>query len=544
MKVGFFSRLASAVTAAAMAAVIMLGTASCSNEPQTWLSYDLSGDPANLDPQCASGDSAYLVINNIFEGLMTADEDGNLICGLAEDYTVSPDKLTYRFTLRSGLMWSDGEHPVTAHDFVFAFQRLFDPQTRSDSAPSFYCIKNAQSVAEGRADVSALGVTAQSDTELVFELEYPNSMFLQLLTTAPAMPCNQDFFEKTQGTYGLDSSSLISTGPYSLQSWIEDEQSYIRLSKNTSYYDADEVSLSTVTLYTNTDPEEVAGRFLDGDTHVYSYDVQTDPDVEAALEEYEVLQSQNILWGLALNPADFQLQNTTLRMALAHCFDRARYQQVLPDYLTAANALIPPDVTLNGASYRESSSQITAPAYDTELAKSEYQTALSQLPDGELGSLTVLVPNDTGIDHTGYFSYVSQSFQREFNLFLSVEEVSSDELEDRIAAGNYQLAIVSLESDYDSPAAILNRFSSHSQTNYLNYHNSQFDSALDAALTEGDPQAVLENYQLAEQTLLNDAVILPMYYESEYLLFTPDARGIVKNRQNGYLSFRYARFED
>ncbi|MGI5959535.1 MAG: peptide ABC transporter substrate-binding protein [Massiliimalia sp.] len=544
MKRTFFSRFISAMISVALAVAIGVGTTSCGGEIRTWLSYDLSGDPSNLDPQCATGDSAYTVINNIFEGLMTADEQGNLVCGLAEKYTVSEDKLTYRFTLRDGLKWSDGEHAVTAHDFVFAFQRLFDPKTRSASASSFYCIKNSQNVAEGRADISSLGVYAPSDTELVFELEYPNSMFLQLLTTAPAMPCNQEFFEQTEGTYGLDSSSLISTGPYYLKSWVEDEESYIKLGKNDSYYSADQVNLTSLTLYTNTEDEEVIDRFIKGDTQVYAYSGKTDRELQKNIDDYQSSVSQNVLWGLALNPANEYLQNTSLRLALAHCFDRARYAEVLPDYLTAADAMVPPEVTLDGENYRENSQEVKAPGYDPELAKTEYAQALAQLQTAELNNLKVLIPNDTGIDHLEYFNYISQSFQREFNLFLSVEEVSSDDLEDRMEQGDYQIAVIPLESNYDSPAAVLNRFSSHSQTNRMDYQNASFDNALNAALTESNPQMVLENYQLAEQILLNDAVLLPMYYESNYLLFDSDADGVMKNKQNGYLTFRYTCFTE
>ena len=89
--------------------------------------YDISGDVESLDPQFADEENEQLVIYNIMEGLMCQLPSGELTNGVIEGYDVSADQPTYTFHLRDGMVWDDADStPVTAHDFVFAFQRIFN----------------------------------------------------------------------------------------------------------------------------------------------------------------------------------------------------------------------------------------------------------------------------------------------------------------------------------------------------------------------------------------------------------------------------------
>ena len=93
--------------------------------------YQLTSNPSTLDPQIASGEAAATVITALFEGLARQSEDGSAVPGAAESWTNNADYTEFTFTLREGLVWSDGETPVTAADFVFAFRRALDPATGS-----------------------------------------------------------------------------------------------------------------------------------------------------------------------------------------------------------------------------------------------------------------------------------------------------------------------------------------------------------------------------------------------------------------------------
>ena len=192
------------------AVIVMIGlltsfTACLGENPEDRLvRYNLTEVPQNLDPVLAEDIASVIAVTNIFEGLVRRSADGSLVPGVAERYESSDDGLTYTFYLRENAVWNDEKKtPLTAEDFVFGFQRLFNPSTNAVNAAKLYCIKNAQAVHRGELGVEQLGVQATGPHTLVIQLEYADLMFLDLLATPAAMPCNREFFASTKGKYGL-----------------------------------------------------------------------------------------------------------------------------------------------------------------------------------------------------------------------------------------------------------------------------------------------------------------------------------------------------
>lgn len=519
----------------------------CSN--QSDLTYDLAGEPATLDPQSANDPYAFTVINEIFEGLTKVQEDGSIGLGVAESYRVSDDQLTYTFTLRDGLHWSNG-YSCTANDFVFAFQRLLNPRTKSQTAHNFYCIKNATAVAEGTLEVDQLGVYANSDTELVIELERPNAFLLELLSTAPAMPCNEQFFNETRGEYGLKGAALISNSAYQADRWIVG--SYIKLIPNQRYYDQDQIHLNSMVFwlcYSDTPAEgetqsEILTRFYDGDSVAYTCSGK--PDEGLFDSSYTLTTHDNTVWGLTFNQRSTDsvkqqiLNNQDFRLAIANCFDRSRYQDLLPEYLTVTDTIIPPGVSIDGSSYRDQTGDMTVYGLNSDSAKSHYQAMLNATGVQQVTGLSVLIAENDSVNNEQYFGYLSQVIQRELNLFLTVETVDQSEFDSRLANGNYDLAIVSLEADFDHPISILEDFQTGSAENNTGYSDSTLDSYLDQLYRGSDGEAGL--CKLAEQHLLDSGIFLPLYYQTSYLAVDKSVSGVFLNPQNGAVDFRYARF--
>lgn len=516
---------------------------------QSDLTYDLAGEPATLDPQSANDPYAFTVINEIFEGLTKVQEDGSIGLGVAESYRVSDDQLTYTFTLRDGLHWSNG-YSCTANDFVFAFQRLLNPRTKSQTAHNFYCIKNASAVAEGTLEVDQLGVYANSDTELVIELESPNAFLLELLSTAPAMPCNEQFFNETRGEYGLKGAALISNSAYQADRWIVG--SYIKLIPNQRYYDQDQIHLNSMVFwlcYSDTPAEgenqsEILTRFYDGDSVAYTCSGK--PDEGLFDSSYTLTTHDNTVWGLTFNQRSTDsvkqqiLNNQDFRLAIANCFDRSRYQDLLPEYLTVTDTIIPPGVSIDGSSYRDQAGDMTVYGLNSDSAKSHYQAMLSATGVQQVTGLSVLIAENDSVNNEQYFGYLSQVIQRELNLFLTVETVDQSEFDSRLASGNYDLAIVSLEADFDHPISILEDFQTGSAENNTGYSDSTLDSYLDQLYRGSDGEAGL--CKLAEQHLLDSGIFLPLYYQTSYLAVDKSVSGVFLNPQNGAVDFRYARF--
>ena len=516
---------------------------------QSDLTYDLAGEPATLDPQSANDPYAFTVINEIFEGLTKVQEDGSIGLGVAESYRVSDDQLTYTFTLRDGLHWSNG-YSCTANDFVFAFQRLLNPRTKSQTAHNFYCIKNATAVAEGTLEVDQLGVYANSDTELVIELESPNAFLLELLSTAPAMPCNEQFFNETRGEYGLKGAALISNSAYQADRWIVG--SYIKLIPNQRYYDQDQIHLNSMVFwlcYSDTPAEgesqsEILTRFYDGDSVAYTCSGK--PDEGLFDSSYTLTTHDNTVWGLTFNQRSTDsvkqqiLNNQDFRLAIANCFDRSRYQDLLPEYLTVTDTIIPPGVSIDGSSYRDQTGDMTVYGLNSDSAKSHYQAMLNATGVQQVTGLSVLIAENDSVNNEQYFGYLSQVIQRELNLFLTVETVDQSEFDSRLANGNYDLAIVSLEADFDHPISILEDFQTGSAENNTGYSDSTLDSYLDQLYRGSDGEVGL--CKLAEQHLLDSGIFLPLYYQTSYLAVNKSVSGVFLNPQNGAVDFRYARF--
>ena len=395
-----------------------------------------------------------------------------------------------------------------------------------------------------------LGVYANSDTELVIELERPNAFLLELLSTAPAMPCNEQFFNETRGEYGLKGAALISNSAYEADRWIVG--SYIKLIPNQRYYDQDQIHLNSMVFwlcYSDTPAEgetqsEILTRFYDGDSVAYTCSGK--PDSGLFGSSYTLTTHDNTVWGLTFNQRSADsvkqqiLNNQDFRLAIANCFDRSRYQDLLPEYLTVTDTIIPPGVSIDGSSYRDQTGDMTVYGLNSDSAKSHYQAMLNATGVQQVTGLSVLIAENDSVNNEQYFGYLSQVIQRELNLFLTVETVDQSEFDSRLSSGNYDLAIVSLEADFDHPISILEDFQTGSAENTTGYSDSTLDSYLDQLYRGSDGEAGL--CKLAEQHLLDSGIFLPLYYQTSYLAVNKSVSGVFLNPQNGAVDFRYARF--
>ncbi len=192
--------------------------------------YGVNEPPKNIDPQCAQTVIELMLVKNLYEGLMRRDIDGNIVYGVAESYEKSGN--TYTFKIKNDAVWSDGT-PLTASDFKFGITRALNRETNSPNADCLYAIKNAQKVHKGSLGNESLGVIVIDEHTLKIESE-PNADILYALTTAPAMPCNEEFFEKSVGKYGMSFDTVLCNGSYKLRKWGTEDFA-MRIIKNTQY---------------------------------------------------------------------------------------------------------------------------------------------------------------------------------------------------------------------------------------------------------------------------------------------------------------------
>ncbi|MEG1943345.1 MAG: ABC transporter substrate-binding protein, partial [Angelakisella sp.] len=169
-------------------------------------------DPDTIDPALNSSVDGGTEIKHIFEGLYTLDAKGVPVPGQAEKVDVSADGLTYTFTLRDGLKWSDGT-PLTSEDFVYSWQRAIDPKTASAYAYMFECI-------DGYKD-GKLNLTAPDAKTFVAKLIAPTTYFLELTAFPTYMPIQKATVEKNGEKWALSAETYIGNGPYVMKEWVE-----------------------------------------------------------------------------------------------------------------------------------------------------------------------------------------------------------------------------------------------------------------------------------------------------------------------------------
>ncbi|MCD4542072.1 peptide ABC transporter substrate-binding protein, partial [Klebsiella pneumoniae subsp. pneumoniae] len=177
------------------------------------------------------------------EGLYSLGKDDKLVPGVAKEFQKSEDGKKYTFKLREDAKWSNGD-PVTAKDFVYAWQRLLDKNTAAEYAFIAYYIKNAEAINKGEKPVTELGAKAVDDYTLEVELEKPVPYFLNLLAFPSYYPLNEKFVKEKGDKYGLEADTTVYNGPFVMSDW-KNEQS-LQFKKNHSYWDNKTVKIEEI----------------------------------------------------------------------------------------------------------------------------------------------------------------------------------------------------------------------------------------------------------------------------------------------------------
>lgn len=478
--------------------------------------FDIYAEPSSVDPQTASTDEEYLILLNTMEGLLKMDASGEIVPGAASGYTVSADGLTYTFTLRDGMVWSDGKTPVTAADFQFAFRRIFDPQTQSPSATDFLCIRGTSEALYGTTGSDSIGVSAPDEKTVVFSLMYANPSFLSLLTTPAALPCNEDFFRAARGKYGVSPEFLLYNGPFIIRKWEKGD--YIHLWKNEDYFDADQVIPSAFRLYikSESDLTRLTGGAVDAAAASYT-------DLEGLGEAgYPSVSFANILWSILPNTENPVLSNANIRQALAQSMNREALAFYYSENYQSATDLIPPAVTVNGKSYREAVADSgVSPAADYTAAEL-YQLGLRELALTDNPSLTIICPDSGRIPLL--LSYLQRQWMDALGLFVNIEPLDADTLRSRISKRDYDLAVCSLKAAYDNPEAVLSQLVG--EGSLTGWKSDLVEEQLSAAKRAATLEKILSSYRTAETEIVSQGVVLPLFYETSYYVTAPSVTGL------------------
>ena len=480
---------------------------------------DLDGGVQSLDPQFTEEEAARQVILNVFEGLVRMEPDGTIVPAAAQEYSVSRDGLVYEFYLREGMKWEDGR-PVTAEDFAFALQRMFNSISPSPYASQYLAIENAQEILEGILSAESLGVSCPDERTLRITLETPDPSILQRLTEASAMPCNREFFEESKGRYGLTLANLNVNGPYYVRYW--DNESYIGIRKNANYWNAAAVTGAGVNFYTTRLEEADRWQlFLEGRSDV----------VQAGYSDLSEVPSwagqdsaQSTVWCLVFNQESQVFSDRGFRQIFCQAVDRSALEEELSGGFAAGDRMVPPSAVLLGEPYDQQVPAGPQIPYDPEGASFRMREKLAQWEGEAFPSINLLVRDE---EDAGYLAgFLQQMWQRNIGAYLGLEVLSGEELEARLRSGDYDVALIPLVSSSPGPEGILQQFASRSEDNVFRYEGEGLRQILEEAQAAPSREEAASLYFQAEQRLAEDYAALPLWVQTTYFLSGEGVSGV------------------
>lgn len=480
--------------------------------------YNLSSNPQNLDPQLASDESSIMVIENIMSGLVKKGSDGSIQPDAAKSYTISDDGLVYTFELKDDIYWesaADFTEKLTANDFVFAFQRIYDSEALfSPYIDDFLCIKNAEAVSKGSLSKDKLAVTATSDNTLQIELEYPCFDLLEKLTLTGAKPCSKAFFEFTKGRYGLSAETTASNGAFYLKEWNYDpywDNNYMILRRNKSNSENYFTYPYSLNFFIKKGTDSNMSDFLAGDidcTVVSNYDKKI-----FEKKRYESYATKT--YGLIFNTNSKYLASKSIREALSSSFVRVESQN--PDYVSGCG-IIPLGVSVAGRKYRELVSDEGFNLYDKGKALSLWNNELKANNFVSIDGLKITIPESFG--ETALVSSITEQWQQNLEFYCGIEVVSENEYQLKLSNGTYDIALVEIQSESGTAGGFLDYFSSNNDLITPNTRYAVAGAAAQISKAENLGKAT-ELYTKAEQIIIDSYEFIPICYGNEYFIF-PD----------------------
>jgi len=493
------------------------------------------GEPGSLDPHKVSGDWENRIVSEYLEGLVTEDAQAKAIAGQAESWTISDDGLVYTFKIRGDAVWSDSV-PVTAQNWVDAFQRLFDPKTASEYAYLQYPIKNSSKIAAGEiTDFSQLGVKAIDDKTLEITLEAATPFFLDALAHYTAFPIRKDIIEKF-GDQWTQPANIVGNGPYKIVEWVPG--SYLRGVKSDTYYGKDSLKIDEIRWDNTEDLTAALNRYRAGEL-----DILTD----FPADQYKFLQDNYPgqarvapflgIYYYVLNQEKPPLDNINIRKALSISVLR---DVIGPDVLGTgelpAYGWVPPGTgNYEGTPYAPDWAEMP---YDQRVE--EAKKLMAEAGYGPDKPLKLQLRYNTNENHKRIAVAITDMWKQigvEVELFNAETAVHYDALR----AGDYNVGRAGWLLDYDDASNTLDLLKTGTKgsdgtinwgNNYGRYSDPKFDELMGKASTELD-LVKRAGYMHEAETIAMDAfAAIPIYWYVSKNVVSPKVTGFEDNAKD------------
>lgn len=501
------------------------------------ISYNIGAEPQYLDPGKATGIPEFTVILNLFDGLVRYDLKGEIKPSVAERWDISDDMLTYTFYLRKDTKWSNGE-PVTAHDFEYSWKRALSPALASEYAYQLWYLKNGEAYNSGKiTDPEEVGVKATDDYTLKVELESPTPYFLSLLTFTTYLPVCKNVVEKNPD-WAKSTTDYVSNGPFKMKEWVHKDK--IIVEKNPNYWDANVVKLGEITFTMVESGTTELAMFESG-----QLDFATNPPPV----EFDRLKKEGKLTIEPYIGTYYYLFNTTkapfndkkVRKALTFAIDRKSIvENITKGEQKIALAYVPYGIQ---DATSDKDFRVVGGDFFTDNNVEEAKALLSDAgyPNGKGFPKFQLLYNTSEV-HKSIAEAIQQMWKE--NLGIDCELVNQEwkvYLDNRSKL-QYDIARAGWIGDYPDPTTFLDMFVGNSGNNDTGWNNPQYNDLIAKAKNEKDNWLRMTLLHQAEEVLMDELPILPIYFYTRPLMIKPWLKDYISSLL-GYTDFKWAYVE-
>ena len=507
------------------------------------ITINLTQEPPEMNSITTTSTGSMNVLRHIMDGLVYLDQQDQPVPAIAESWEISEDGLTYTFKLRQDAKWTNGD-PVTAHDFVFAWNQLFTASTGATYASTWagYIAGASEMLANG-TPAEGVGYEAIDDYTLRVTLARPCTYILSILAFPNFYPMNEKAYEEIGGLdmYGKEAEAFVTNGAYKVESWAHESE--IVLAKNPDYYDADSIKLDKINMVMINNSTTGYNSFIAGELDLIALtpdqvDMATAEGMEDQIKYYYDASCWYLEYGTTHNPA---LASAKVRKAITYAIDAEAFVNTLiKNGSIVAYSYTPPAVS-NGEFTEAVGKVMDREGY----AADDYAKAKQLLEEGlaevnmKLEDVSITMIADDTDTAQKYCAFIQEQLNSHLGLQIEVQQMTYKQRLERMDNKDYDIVLAGWGPDYNDPMTFLDLWVTDGGNNHTGWSNAEYDALIEEANNDGNPETRTATLVEAENILLEEMPIGPLYNRSTAYITSARLQGVVRTGFDD-LNFRWA----
>ena len=532
------------------AALFVTAFAGCGKKKADGITVQIGPNPETLDPALNSAVDGGNMLITLFETLLIIDQDNKVQPGQAEKYEVSPDGLTWTFTMRDGLKWSDGTE-LNAKDLEYTFKRIADTNVAAPYAETVIGMIEGYKDAIDSKNPEKLNVKASDDGKtLTVKLAYPCSYFDKIVAFGTMSPVQKATVEKNGDSWATKPETYVCNGPYTITEWTPSEK--IVCKKNENYkggWDSSKIVNDKLTFLLLEDSSASYTAYTGGTAQLIK-DVPTEEIPTLKKDKKDEFNVDPILgtYYLSMNLNKAPFNNKNVRKALSLAIDRDYVANTVMQgtYTPAYNYVGTGVDDVDTGKFLENSKAANggktyiSEDYKANLEEAKKALAEAGYPEGKGFPTITYSTNDAGY-HKAVAEYLQQVY-KDLGITMNIDIVDWSSFTPKRRAGEYEMARNGWVMDYNDASNMIELFVSSNGNNDGKYNNPAFDKAMNDSKV-ADKTAHFAALHEAEKIVSEDYGFIPVAYYNDFWLQSTSLKG-TWHSPYGYWYLQYAYLAD